>query len=68
MIGSLVLAMQWGMVALVLGGVWLWVGGSDGYVGTMPWQWGNGMGVVTKGGVNVFLLLFAIERSTQQSR
>ena len=68
MIGSLGQMIQWGMVALVLGGAWLWVGGSGGYVGTMPGQWGDGMGVVTKGGVNVFLLLFAIERSTQQSR
>ena len=59
--------LQWGMVALVLVGVWIWVGGIDGY-GKLSRQWGDGMGVVTKGGVNVFLLLFAIERSTQQSR
>ena len=52
----------------MLGGVWKRVGRNAGYVGTMPGQWGDGMGVVTKGGVNVFLLLFAIERSTQQSR
>ena len=57
----IVAMMQWGMVALVLRGVWLWVGRNDGYVGTRPGQWGDGMGVVAIGNVNVFLLLFAIE-------
>ena len=56
MIGSLRWMMQWGMVALVLVGVWIWVGGIDGY-GKLSRQWGDGMGVVTKGGVNVFIVV-----------
>ena len=34
-------------------GVWLGVGRNDGYVGKLSRQCGNGMGVVTWGGVNV---------------
>ena len=33
--------------------VWLWVGRNEGYVGKLSRRCGNGMGVVTWGGVNV---------------